>query len=133
MMDFKKDIEDRITNVKKCNIPDLGQTNHVALFEEFKNTYLDENGDYVTKPKPSYWSFIYDSIKMYPRFQRMKDYITKCKEEKLSEERIKQQVAFKKYLDSQKQRYTKKKFQSSTMRAKNLNNLTIDSIENTLD
>ena len=65
MRSYKNDIQNRIQGMKECHIPDFGQPIINGLFDE-------------PKPVLSNWYYIYDAICLYPKFQKLKDYIDKA-------------------------------------------------------
>jgi hypothetical protein len=60
---FKADVKNRISQVKKCNVPDFGLPN-MNLFEEMKETSfcISENGLEQVPIKRSLWTIFYDCI-----------------------------------------------------------------------
>ena len=61
MVKFREEVVDRITNIKKCNIPDMGKENPLLLFDEYNTKVSNPDGSISIIPH-SQWKLIYDAV-----------------------------------------------------------------------
>lgn len=73
-MDYDlQDLKDKISSMKGYQVPDFGEK-EVLNFEDCVKLDYSENA----RKKPverSYWHILYDSIRKYPRFEKLIKYI----------------------------------------------------------
>lgn len=101
LVQLNQDINERISDVKKCSIVDTGLPEQL-LFEEMeqfsRKYYVDEHGVQHERPKPSLWVKILDSIQKYPKFQKMKDFIEAASEERHTKEQQEKRKLLQQYI-----------------------------------
>ena len=118
---FKEEMEQRISNVKKCQVPDFGLKYQNNLFEFMMSSNqsfvkgLGEDNHHFAK-RPSLWMLFLDAIQRFPKFQRLKDIIDAAKAERNSIEQQEKRDALEKFLKQKMQNEDKVKLAESILR-----------------
>lgn len=97
---FRREMGKRLGSLKSCAIPDFGIAHQHNLFDEMmhSNFQVDENGLHQIAVQRNLWMVFFDAIKIYPKFQKLKNMINKSNDEKNSIEQLLAREALEKYL-----------------------------------
>ena len=77
-----------------------GPVNHSNLFDEMSKSQfeVDQNGLHQIAVKRNLWAIFFEAIKIYPKFQKLKNMIEKSEGEKTNVEQMLAREALEKYL-----------------------------------
>jgi len=91
-------MENRISDVTKHSVPDFGYEEMMSFGSEEVNERQQQKRD-VTK---KCWRMLYDSIRRYPKFEKLKNIIEEAHEIKKVQEEEERKKEFEEYLKKQK-------------------------------